>query len=135
MFKPARIIVLLVLALSVLITACSSDTATQKIELVSPSEATEVIADAPEGLVVLDIRTAEEFDQAHLADAIMVDYYADGGRFEDDRALVSDAKRGFQQDQKSTWIPPAAPGPVRLWAVARDNRGGMAVASAMVLVE
>jgi len=35
-----------------------------------------VIADDPAGLVVLDIRTPEEFDEAHLADAIDVDFYA-----------------------------------------------------------
>jgi rhodanese-related sulfurtransferase len=29
------------------------------------------------GLVVLDIRTPEEFNEARLADAIMVDFYAD----------------------------------------------------------
>jgi rhodanese-related sulfurtransferase len=36
-----------------------------------------VIADDPAGLVVLDIRTPEEFNEARLADAIMVDFYAD----------------------------------------------------------
>jgi phage shock protein E len=72
-----RSLLVLVLALSVLVTACSSDTTTQSIELVSPAEAAEVIADDPTGLVVLDIRTPEEFNEARLADAIMVDFYAD----------------------------------------------------------
>ena len=72
-----RSLLLLVLALSVLVTACSSDTTTQSIELVSPADAAQVIADDPAGLVVLDIRTPEEFNEARLADAIMVDFYAD----------------------------------------------------------
>ncbi len=70
-----------------------------------------------------------------LQEVVWIDYYADGGTFEDDRALVSDAKRGFQADQKTVWTPPVEPGPVQLWAVAHDNRGGMAVTSAMVMVE
>ena len=72
-----RSLLLLILALSVLVTACSSDTTTQSIELVSPADAAQVIADDPAGLVVLDIRTPEEFNEARLADAIMVDFYAD----------------------------------------------------------
>jgi phage shock protein E len=72
-----RSLLVLVLALSVLVTACSSDTTTKTIELVSPAEAAEVIADDPTGLVVLDIRTPEEFNEARLADALMVDFYAD----------------------------------------------------------
>jgi phage shock protein E len=72
-----RSLLVLVLALSVLVAACSSDTTTKTIELVSPAEAADVIADGPTGLVVLDIRTPEEFSEARLADATMVDFYAD----------------------------------------------------------
>jgi len=72
-----RTLFVLVLALSVLVTACSSDTTTQSIELVSPTEAAQVIADDPAGLVVLDIRTPQEFNEARLADAVMVDFYAE----------------------------------------------------------
>ena len=77
--KPGmiRTLAVLILALSVLVAACSSDTTTQSIELVSPAEASQVIADSPAGLVVLDIRTPEEFTQARLADAMLVDFYED----------------------------------------------------------
>jgi len=64
------------LTVSVLATACSTGGATQTIELVSPAKAAEIIDDSPEGLVILDIRTLEEFNEARLPDAIMVDYYA-----------------------------------------------------------
>jgi phage shock protein E len=72
-----RSLFVLVLALSVLVTACSSDTTTQSIELVSPTDAAQVIADDPAGLVVLDIRTPQEFNEARLADAVIVDFYAE----------------------------------------------------------
>jgi rhodanese-related sulfurtransferase len=76
--KPGTIrsLLALILALSVLVTACSSSTDTQSIQLVSPADAAQVIADDPADLVILDIRTLDEFDEARLADAVMVDFYA-----------------------------------------------------------
>ncbi len=71
-----RSLLALILALSVLVTACSSSTDTQSIQLVSPADAAQVIADDPADLVILDIRTLDEFDEARLADAVMVDFYA-----------------------------------------------------------
>ena len=66
----------LVLVLAVLVTACSSGTDTATIEVVSPEQAAQVIEDAPDGLVVLDIRTPEEFNEVRIAGATNVDYYA-----------------------------------------------------------
>ena len=65
----------LALVLVLLVAACSSGSDTATIELVSPSEAAQVIEDDQAGLVVLDIRTPEEFNEARLANAINVDYY------------------------------------------------------------
>ena len=76
MTKTMRIVVLLVLALSVLVAACSADTGTQTIDLVSPSEAAAIIDDASDDLVILDIRTPEEYQAARIEGAIMVDFYA-----------------------------------------------------------
>jgi phage shock protein E len=70
----ARLLGLLVV-LATLVAACSSGTDTATIELVSSEQAAGVIEDDPAGLVVLDIRTPEEFDTARLADAINVDFY------------------------------------------------------------
>ncbi|MCB0997352.1 MAG: redoxin domain-containing protein [Acidimicrobiales bacterium] len=47
------------------------------VQLVSPEDAAAVIEAAPAGLVVLDIRTPEEYDEVHLADATLVDFYED----------------------------------------------------------
>jgi rhodanese-related sulfurtransferase len=66
----------LLIALSMLVTACSSGSDTATIELVSPERAADVIGEDPAGLVVLDIRTPEEFAEVRIADAINVDFYA-----------------------------------------------------------
>jgi rhodanese-related sulfurtransferase len=43
---------------------------------VAPDRALEVMEEAPAGLVVLDVRTRDEFAEGHLADAVNVDFYA-----------------------------------------------------------
>ena len=57
--------------------ACGGSTATDsQLELTSVDEIAEIVASPPADLVVLDIRTPEEFAAGHLAGAINVDYYA-----------------------------------------------------------
>ena len=65
----------LALVVLLLVAACSSGSDTATIDLVSPAEAAHVIEDDPAGLVVLDIRTPEEFNEVRLAGAVNVDYY------------------------------------------------------------
>ncbi len=65
----------LLVVLATLVAACSSGSDTATIELAAPEEAAQVIEADPSGLVVLDIRTPEEFAEARLADAINVDFY------------------------------------------------------------
>ena len=74
-FELNRKLVGLVLVVLLLAAACSSGSDTATIELVSPAEAAQVIDDDPAGLVVLDIRTPEEFNDVRLASAINVDFY------------------------------------------------------------
>ena len=67
----------LALAAAVISTACSgSDAAETFVELVTPERAAEVVADGGDDLVLLDVRTPDEFAQARLADAINLDFYA-----------------------------------------------------------
>jgi len=70
------------LAAGLMLGACSSSTATDgTLELTSVAGVQEMVETPPADLVVLDIRTPEEFAAGHLADAVNIDYYDDD--FED----------------------------------------------------
>lgn len=45
--------------------------------LVEPEEAAAIIADPPDDLVILDVRTQKEFDEGHIEGAVMLDFYRD----------------------------------------------------------
>ncbi len=60
--------------------AVASDSAAgtgTSIRRLDPVSAAELLRDPPEGLVVVDVRTYDEYATGHLGDALLVDYYAE----------------------------------------------------------
>ena len=74
-----------VISATLFLTACSSDSAAQK---VSPKEFSEVIADPT--IVILDVRTPQEFAEGHLANAINIDFQS--GNFEEEISKLDKSK-------------------------------------------
>lgn len=76
--KKLRTVITLLIASVALLTACGGGTTDtdSKLELASVSEIAAIIDEAPADLVILDIRTPEEFAAGHIAGAINIDYYA-----------------------------------------------------------
>ena len=50
------------------------------IRVISPAEAAAIQDAPPDDLIVLDVRTPEEFQDGHLDDATMIDFYRDDFR-------------------------------------------------------
>ena len=68
----------MVLAAALLLASCGGGddgSAAAGIRIVSPAVAAAILDDAPADLVVLDVRTVEEFDAGHLDGAEMLDFY------------------------------------------------------------
>lgn len=69
-----RMLVIL-MSVGLLVAGCTATDTSTSVRLVSAEEAAAVISDAPPGQIVLDVRTPEEFREAHIADATLVDFY------------------------------------------------------------
>jgi hypothetical protein len=88
----------------------------------------------PEGVSEIDPSGTTE-DGSPLHEEVWVDYFADGGDIDSPVLLVYDATTGLQPSYSTRWYPPPTPGPVRLWAVVHDSRGGESVMERTVNVE
>ena len=64
-----------------------------------------------------------------------IDYYSDRGTINHAAKSLRDAALGWFPDNGSTWTPPSDPGPVNIWAVVHDNRGGTSWVRLQICVE
>lgn len=64
-----------------------------------------------------------------------VNYYVTRGRLRSPIRLVNDATSGFNEDYGTKFYAPKEPGPVRLFAVVHDNRGGMSWSGTTIWVK
>lgn len=75
-----------------------------------------------ETAVVAHLTTAEAFDEG-----LWVSYYANGGSFEEDARTINDPHAGWFNDYVGHWRAKTERNrEVRLWAIVRDNRNGVA---------
>jgi hypothetical protein len=70
-----------------------------------------------------------------LQEQMWLAFYTTGGAFDHPLRLVNDASQGWNEDNGSKFTAPAEPGPLRIWGVVHDNRGGVAWAEAKIIVD
>lgn len=69
-------------------------------------------------------------------ETLWVSYYATAGSFEHDSRIINDAHSGWSDDTSGRWrANVSASQEVRIWAVVRDNRNGVAWTEQSVWVE
>ncbi len=77
-------------------------------------------------------RASAEVDQVSVdayneafEEQMWVSYYVSGGGVKSDVRLLNDAKKGWSEDHGTQFHAPKQTGPVHIWAVVHDNRGGV----------
>jgi len=73
--RPVRLPILLIGAALVAAACSGSSTREAFSELIPPEDAVRVLDEAEDTLVLLDVRTPDEFSQARIAGAINIDFY------------------------------------------------------------
>jgi len=82
-----------------------------------------------------DDPTARTPDGQQLEEQAWINYYITAGELKSSVRLVNDATRGWNDQHAAEYTAPAEPGPVRLFAIVHDNRGGVAWAEGKIFVD
>jgi hypothetical protein len=69
------------------------------------------------------------------AEQMWINYYTTRGAVKSPVRLLNDATTQYNEDFGTEFYAPSTPGPVRVWAVVHDNRGGMSWAGAALYIE
>jgi hypothetical protein len=77
-------------------------------------------AESAEGFPVYDVAAQKLVDHR---ESMRVSWFATDGTFEHDRTGRGEEEMDTTTD--NSWTPPTNPGPVHLWVVLRDSRGGV----------
>jgi hypothetical protein len=70
-----------------------------------------------------------------VGEQMWINYYSDAGGFKSAVRLLNDATNGWNDDYGTEFYAPKKTGPMRVWAVAHDNRGGMSWAGITLEVQ
>ena len=70
-----------------------------------------------------------------MSEQMWVSYLATGGNVKSGSRLVNDATKGFNEDNGTDYTPPSEPGKQVIFAVVRDNRGGVSWVKQTVMFE
>jgi hypothetical protein len=82
-----------------------------------------------------DDPTATTPSGARLKEQVWVSYYTTGGELKSGLRLVNDAQRGWNEDNATELTLPDRAGPLRIFAVVHDNRGGVTWAEGKIIVD
>jgi len=74
-------------------------------------------------------------DGTPIREQLWVNYYATRGTIERPVRLVNDATKGWNDETQASWEVPREAGTVVLWAIVRDNRGGVDWKERRIVVE
>ena len=85
--------------------------------------------------VVEDDSVAVQAYGDHLLEQMWINYYVDRGGLRSPVRLLADAVKGPNEEYGSGFYAPEEPGPVHVWAVVHDNRGGMGWVRQTIWVE
>ncbi|HKQ68987.1 MAG TPA: hypothetical protein VJT73_06600 [Polyangiaceae bacterium] len=78
--------------------------------------------------------SAKNPDGRPLQEQIWAAYYTTSGGFKSSLRLVNDATTGRNTQQSTKYDVPSEPGPVRIWSVVHDNRGGVAWIEGRIMI-
>jgi hypothetical protein len=82
----------------------------------------------------LDQVSNDSYGRANT-EQMWINYYTTRGAVKSDARLLNDATTQYNENFGTEFYAPSTPGPVRVWAVVHDNRGGVSWAGATLYIQ